>query len=204
MKIAFIVEGSTERAFLPTLRRCLQAHLEGSMPNIDAKPQNGRIPKEEKLRRLVSNLITLERYDAVIALTDVYTHKDPNKRDFINAEDAKRKMQSWVGDQPKFYPHAAQYDFEAWLLPFWPTIQKLSRHEKNAPNGKPETINHNKSPSYHIEEIFNLGQSRKYSKQRDAAKILEQNDLNISIHQCPELKSLVNSILTICDHSTLP
>jgi hypothetical protein len=85
------------------------------MPHLDFFPFDGRIPKEEKLRRTVQNLLRNGKVpsDAVIALTDVYT----GTKDFVDAADAKRKMREWVGSNDKFYPHAAQYDFEAWLLP---------------------------------------------------------------------------------------
>jgi hypothetical protein len=64
------------------------------------------------LQRTITNF-TLEA-DAVITLTDVYT----GANEFKDAADAKDKMRQWVGVNDKFYPHAAQHDFEAWLLPF--------------------------------------------------------------------------------------
>jgi hypothetical protein len=57
----------------------------------------------------------------VIALTDVYTGTQPHE--FQNAEDAKKKMRQWVGDEPRFHPHAAQYDFEAWLLLYFELVR---------------------------------------------------------------------------------
>lgn len=206
MRIALIVEGRTERAFLPALRRYLTASLADNMPNIDVKPQDGRIPKGEELKRLVEKLLSGPRaYDAVIALTDVYTNKDLNKRDFTDAEDAKRKMREWVEGNPQFYPHAAQHDFEAWLLPYWDTIKAMAGHNRNAPPGKPEDVNHDKSPAYHIAEIFRIGVKRdKYVKPREAAAILDKNDLGVAISQCPELKSFINTILTLCGSRTLP
>ncbi len=174
------------------------------MPTIKAFPQSGRVPKEEKLKRLVENLLSgAAPYDAVIALTDVYTSKNPATRDFVNAEDAKRKMRGWVGNNPKFHPHAAQHDFEAWLLPYWKTIQEIAQYNKAAPSGKPEDVNHDKSPAYHIEEIFRLGKKREYNKPREAKKILDQNDLSAAVSQCPELKSLINTLLSLCDHPAL-
>ncbi len=117
MKITVLVEGKTERAFKPHLLAFLKSRLEGRMPNIDFFPYDGRIPKEYKLRRTVQALLRNGKVPsgAVIALTDVYT----GTNDFLDAADAKQRMQEWVGKNDKFYPHAAQYDFEAWLLPFW-------------------------------------------------------------------------------------
>ena len=192
MNIAILVEGATEKAFIPTLRNFLRPRLQ-QMPRLRAIPYDGRIPKEGKLRRIVENL--LDTYDAVLALTDIYT----GTGDFTNASDAKTKMSAWVGSNPSFYPHAAQHDFEAWLLPFWPTIQELAKHNKSAPSGQPEQVNHNNPPSYRIKEIFELGTCRdSYIKPRDAKRILERNDLLLSAQACPELKAFLNTILSLC------
>jgi hypothetical protein len=153
MKIALILEGKTEKAFLRVLRDFLKGRLGGIMPNIDVVPQDGRIPTGDKLRRMVATLLTGGRAsDHVIALTDVYTGTQPP--DFQDAADAKRKMNQWVGNEPRFHPHAAQYDFGAWLLPYWPTIQRLAGHNRTAPPGNPETVDHNNPPAHRIKEIF--------------------------------------------------
>jgi hypothetical protein len=198
MNIAILVEGATEVAFREELRKFLQTRLEQKMPRLKFIPQNGRIPKEEKLRRVVENLLTgNSACDAVIALTDVYT----GTNDFQDAADAKAKMQSWVGNNPKFYPHTALHDFEAWLLPYWTTIQTLAKHNRSAPSGSPETVNHQKPPSYHIKEIFGSGGKQDYNKPIHGKKILEKNDLMIAIQACPELKAFVNRIISLCDES---
>jgi len=204
MKIAVIVEGKTEKAFMPHLRGFLQSRLPGKMPKLDTLPYDGRIPKGDKLKRVVENLLRgVRAADYVIALTDVYTGTNPP--DFTDAQDAKNKMRQWVGNEPRFHPHAAQYDFEAWLLPYWPTIQKLARHNRAAPPGNPEQVNHNNPPAYRIKEIFEVGQCRKsYVKPRDAGRILRENDLSEAVNQCLELKAFINTILSICGGETIP
>jgi hypothetical protein len=198
MRISIVVEGKTEKAFMPYLRQYLQARLPGNMPKLDSLPYDGRIPKEGKLKRLVAALLTGgNAADHVIALTDVYTGANPP--DFQDAAEAKAKMRAWVGDEPRFHPQAAQYDFEAWLLPYWPTIQKLAGHNKEAPAGRPESVNHNNPPAYRIKEIFEVGRCRdSYIKPRDAARILRDNDLSVAINQCAELKAFINTILSVC------
>jgi Domain of unknown function (DUF4276) len=117
MKIAIIVEGETETAFLTHLRSFLQTRLAGRMPKLDPMPYDGRMPTGGKLKRVVERLLNDRKRpaDAVIALTDVYTGKKPPE--FQDAAEAKAKMRSWVGPEPRFHPHAAQHDFEAWLPP---------------------------------------------------------------------------------------
>jgi hypothetical protein len=195
MKIAIIVEGQTEKAFMPALRRFLSSRLAGKMPNLDPLPYYGRIPKEDKLKRVVENLLSDARAsDAVIALTDVYT----GSNDFVDAADAMRKMREWVGANPAFHPHAAQYDFEAWLLPYWPTIQRLSKTNQTAPVGNPEDVNHTNPPSHRLQALFERGKCRdSYQKPRDAGRILRENDLTIAAHKCSELKAFLNTILSL-------
>ena len=74
MKIALMVEGGTEKAFLPTLRNYLAPRLCGRMPKIDPVSYDGRIPKEGRLKDDVCRLLGGRNpADAVIALTDIYT-----------------------------------------------------------------------------------------------------------------------------------
>lgn len=197
MKIVILVEGATEKAFIERiLLDFLKSRLQQRMPKIEPKKQDGRIPKEEKLKRDVENLLNgQDAYDAVIALTDVYT----GTRDFKDAADAKDKMRKWVGVeyQSKFFPHVAQHEFEAWLLPYWSTIQKKAGHNRSAPGGSPEQVNHEKPPSYHIKEIFKLGNKRSYIKDRDALAILRGQDLMTAINLCPELKEFIKTILDL-------
>ena len=198
MKIAILVEGETEVMFKEKLCEFLQSRLGQQMPKLKffKDGNGGRIPKEDKLKRVVENLLDNDGYDAVIALTDVYT----GTKDFQDADDAKNKMRSWVGENSKFYPHVALHDFEAWLLPYWTTIQALAKHNRSAPNGAPETINHQNPPSYRIKEIFSLGECRRdYNKLSDGKAILKKNDLMIAIEACPELKDFVNRIISLCD-----
>ena len=116
VKIAILVEGQTEMAFKRHLRGFLETRLSGRMPNLDFVPYDGRIPKDQKLRRVVEDLLRIPPMaDAVVALTDIYT----GTTDFVDATDAKAKMRRWVGGESRFHPHVAQYDFEAWLLPYW-------------------------------------------------------------------------------------
>jgi len=203
MKISLLIEGPTEKAFLPHLRRFLETHLHGRMPNIDPLPYHGRIPKGEKLRRVVENLLSDgdRAADAVVALTDVYT----GTREFNDAADAKAKMREWVGAESRFHPHAAQHDFEAWLLVYWADIVKLAGHNKRSPGKSPESVNHNRPPAYRIQELFEVGNCRSsYVKPRDANRILQGKDLLVSANACPELKALLNTILQLCDGDIIP
>jgi hypothetical protein len=199
MTIAFMIEGRTEAIFLPFLRAFLETRLAGRMPRIRASRYDGRIPIDHKLRREVRLL--LQENDAVVALTDVYT----GTKEFIDAADAKMKMRQWAGEYThRFYAHAAQYDFEAWLLPYWDRIVKLSGHQGAPPTGPPEKVNHDRPPSWYIKEAYRRGGKRTYVKPRDAAKILEGCDLSTAADRCSELKQLINTFLRLGGVEVLP
>jgi hypothetical protein len=166
------------------------------MPRLDVQPCDGRLPTHERLSRDVANHLSGRNpADAVIALTDVYT----GANDFTDALDAKTKMRSWVANENRFHPHAAQHDFEAWLIPYWSDIKRLAGSNRNPPNAQPENVNHNKSPAYHLREVFRTGSKGKaYVKPRDAARILYKKDLTIAANACPTLKAFLNTILQLC------
>jgi hypothetical protein len=194
VRIAIICEGRTETAFKPHLRAFLQTRLAGRMPSLAFDRHDGAIPTERKLRRVVANLLDTgaRRSDAVIALTDVYPA-------FADAEDAKQKMREWVGDERRFYPHVALHDFEAWLLPYWDRIERLAGRECRPFGENPEAVDLGNPPAHRLRRLFEAGNCRKsYNKPRDAGRILQGADLMVSIRACPELKSLVNTILTLC------
>ncbi len=65
MKIAILLEGETERVFLPCLREYLAARLQGGMPRLKAIKYDGRLPKRDKLKRLVETLLQGRDPDAV-------------------------------------------------------------------------------------------------------------------------------------------
>ena len=203
MRIALLVEGKTERVFLPYLREFVNLQLGGmARPRIDGIIANGRVNTHEKLRRQVIELLRKD-FDHVVALTDVYTGSNPPE--FKDATDARQKMRTWVGPEPRFHPHAAQHDFEAWLLPYWPTIRKMANRNTAAPKGLPESVNHGKPPAHRLRELFESeGRTRSYSKTRDADAILRKCGLTLAVEKCPELKSLVNTILTISDGMPIP
>lgn len=193
-RIAIIVEGTTEEVFKQYLDNLLAARLaETGNPRLRFVAKDGRIPKGDLLKRDVTRL--LMNHDDVIALTDVYTGSDP--RDFESAEDAKAKMRQWVGDNPRFHPHAAQYEFEAWLLPYWPQIRRLSGTNRQSSSRSPETVNHNKPPSMFLDEAYRTGRKRAYRKTLDGTAILRGQDLAVSAAACLELKAFLNTILSL-------
>jgi hypothetical protein len=200
MRIAILVEGKTERAFKPYLLAFLQTRLAGKMPKLDFVPHDGHIPTGAKLKRIVENLLNDKKHpaDAVIALTDVYTGTD--SPEFPTAAEAKQKMRQWVGAERRFHPHVALHDFEAWLLPYWEKIKKLTGSNHKRLGSNPEKVNHGNPPAHRLADEFRTGpKTQGYVKTRDVGRILKDEDLMVAIGASLEMKAFVNTILFLCD-----
>jgi len=194
VSIALMVEGATEAVLLPPLRRFLQPRLPNIMPRLRVYPSDGRLPKADILKREVQR--HLAKHDHVIALTDVYTGNDP--REFRTATEAKDRMRAWVGDDARFHPHAAQHEFEAWLIPYWPQIQQLAGSPRSQPTQPPEEINHDRPPSRLLNDVFRSGRKKAdFQKILHASAILRDQDLGVAARTCPNLRAFLTTILTV-------
>ncbi len=208
MIIKIMVEGKTESAFMPFLKEFLKTRLE-AMPALKPVVYKGGVPTGNELKRDVANLLSGKKpADHVIWLTDVYVDKqNPGKGLWQTAQQAKSYATCCV--DPKyhahFHTHVALHDFEAWLLPYWDRIKKHAKSNRNAPSGAPETVNHQKSPAYHVNDAYITGaEKRRYSKTKDPQAILRGQDLTKAIEACPELKAFVNTILRLSGGALIP
>lgn len=198
MRIAILIEGRTETAFKPFLINFLKGHLTGKMPKLDFVPQHGGLPTNDKLKRVVENLLSNKKHpaDAVIALTDVYTGHNPPL--FEDGADAKKKLKEWAGNNQNFYAHVALHDFEAWLIPFWEKIKTMAKSNAKRPASNPETVNHGNPPAHRLKAVFESGKrKRSYSKTVDVGRVLKGEDLMTVVNECKEFKSFVNRIIKL-------
>ncbi len=203
-KISLIVEGASEEIFLDSVRNFLRPQCPaGAMPKLVARPMNSNIPPSPKLIKMVRALLQ-DGSNHVIILTDV---KGPNK--FKDAQDAIAQIESSLGGLPSLnnqvFVHAAQYEIEAWLIPFWPRIQALAQSQRSKPTKAPEQINNQKPPSRLLGEIWRTGsrKSKSYNKVSHLPKILEGQDLEHASKECPTLKLFLNRLLTLSGAKTL-
>ncbi len=196
MKIAFIVEGESEKLFLSSIRGFLQARCEpGKLPRLVARPLNSNVPPRSQLLKLIRKEFN-DSVDFVIVLTDV-----KGRNQYKDANDAIQQIETSLKGLPQLnkqvFVHAAQYEIEAWLIPFWPRIQSIFRSTAKKPRINPEQINHDKPPSKLLSEVARTSRSRKYSKTLHLETILKDQDLAIAANECPGLKALLNRILEL-------
>ena len=197
MSIVLLVEGRTEGALTNKIKEFLdqRAHAHGH-PKVALKPKPIVNTDEADLGRRIKLELQNARVIAVVGLIDVF----PN---FKNAEAAKNFLRSAAnkaGVVEGFYAHAAQYDVEAWLLPYWDDICRRLGVNQGRPGNDPEQVDDIKPPSYHLKGLYQRANPpRKYVKTTQMPAILKNKDLTISANACPEFKSLLNTLLKLND-----
>lgn len=199
MKIVVLCEGATEEALKQGLREFVQSRAEGvGRVGIETRSLDGPVLRK-KLARLVELNLAKSDVLGVVALTDVYP-------DFDNAKEAKDALRRFAGSgqaDAKFRPHAAQFDVEAWIMPFWPQIGMHLGVKAASPGARPEEINTQRPPSHHLRELYAKAKQR-YEKVIDGAKWLTAEKLGTAAGHCPELKSFLNSLLELAGADKLP
>jgi hypothetical protein len=132
----------------------------------------------------------------VVGLIDVYPG-------FHSAQEAKEFLQQAAGGAQRFHAHAAQFEVEAWLLPFWEEICRKLRVRRQPPGANPEQVDLQNPPSRRLSELYRLG-NRSYDKPRDAKAILQDKDLTLVAEKCPEVKAFLNTLLMCAGLAILP
>lgn len=192
MTIVLLAEGETETALKDKLKSFLdeRATAEGK-PKAALRLKDIMTLNPGKLCHRVRLELRDPKVTAVVGLIDVYPR-------FISASDAKRFLQDAVGDEPRFYAHAAQYDVEAWLLPYWDFICRRLGVQRARPGADPEQVNLERPPSRRLDELYRIARPpRKYVKPIEMAAILRNQDLTVAAAQCSELRGLLNTLLAL-------
>jgi hypothetical protein len=190
--IVLLVEGETETVLKEHLKQFLdeRAAAEGQ-PKVALRAKDIMTLSAERLCRRIALELGDPQVTAVIGLVDVY----PN---FSSAREAKDFLRQTAGGNPRFYPHAAQYEVEAWILPYWKDICRRVGVQRAAPGQNPEQVNRLRPPSHHLADLYQLARPRKkYVKTIEMAAILRGKDLIIAAEQCPEFKSFLNTLLEL-------
>ncbi len=194
-EIVLLVEGRTEIAIKQILKRFLDERCElENIPKVrlTLKPMDSRLLKPQVVKDQIAMNIARRDVVGVVALIDVACSGRPQQ--FNNAKEAIKFLSEIAPDENRYRAHAAQYDFEAWLLPYWESILKRLNQKKQIPSNNPETVNHNHPPSWHLQELYKRA-GYKYDKPRDALAILTGKDLLVSANKCPQFKAFLNSLL---------
>ena len=191
MTVVLLVEGATGIALKRHLKRFLdqRSEREGKLKLALRTKSFRTTPTEDQLRKRLKLELRDNRVKAVVGLLDVY----PN---FVSAEEAKDFMRKAVGYNERFYAHAAQYDVEAWLIPYWEFICNRIGVRRTRPGRNPEQVNNQTPPSKRLEALYQVAR-RKYKKPLEMTAILEQQDLSVAASECRDLRLLLNTLLQL-------
>jgi hypothetical protein len=202
LTIVLLVEGETEIALKRNLKEFLdQRAAAHKQPRVRLQTRKIKSTSPEALGRQIKLELQSRNTEAVVDLIDVFPQFQR-----ANAAAAKRfliEAAHKVGVTRGFYAHAAQYDVEAWLLPYWDDICRRIGATQGRPGSDPEQVDGNKPPSYRLQELYrNTG--RNYVKTTEMSAILKDKDLVVAANACVELKSLLNTLLQLSGLPLLP
>ncbi len=192
MTIVLLVEGKTETALKAVLKSFLdeRASQENKAKvRLITKPMDSRLLNQERVRDQVRMSLRDPEVACVVGLLDVYPR-------FQSAQEVKDFLRQSGAGERRFHTHAAQYEVEAWLLPFWEDICRKLKVQRQPPGAKPEEVDLQTPPSRHLSDLYRLAK-RSYDKPRDLLAILQGKDLRIVAEQCPEFKAFLSTLL-IC------
>ena len=193
MTIVLLVEGDTEAALKQHLKAFLdrRAQAEGK-PRVRLQTRDIVNIAQHKLRHRIELELARGSVTAVVGLIDVYPK-------FQDAAEAKAYLAEAAGNPPDYYAHAAQFDVEAWLLPYWDAICGRLGVQQSPPGGNPESVDQMNPPAYRLRELYRRAKPkpRKYVKTTEMYAILKNRDLTVAASQCPEFRALLNTLLTL-------
>ena len=202
MTIVLLAEGRTETALKGHLKLFLDAQAAAAgQPKVALRTKDIMTLNAGKLRGRIRLELAQPGVTAVVGLVDVYPK-------FLSAAEAKEFLRDAAQNDPRFFAHAAQYEVEAWLLPYWNDIRRRlgGNIRQQAPGSHPEEVDHDHPPSHHLLELYRLVRNpcRKYGKVTEMTAILRDKDLTIAARACPEFRSLLNTLLTESGLDPLP
>ena len=161
MTVILLVEGATETALKRHLKRFLDHRAtRENKPRLALRTKPLRtVPSAVQFQKRVRLELGSKGVKAVVGLLDVYPK-------FESADEAKEFTCKAAGFDERFFAHAAQYDVEAWLLPYWEFICHRIGVTRSRPGANPEQVNHMSPPSRRLEELYRIAK-RKYKKPLD-------------------------------------
>ena len=192
MTVVLLVEGGTETVLKDHLKHFLDVRADSEgRPKVALRTKDIMTLNEGKLRGRIRLELNVSDVTALVGLVDVYPR-------FADAAAAKAFLLRAANGDPRFYAHAAQYEVEAWLLPYWEAICGRVGVRQAKPGPDPEKVDLDRPPSRRLEELYRLAKpSRRYIKTIETATILRGRDLTVAAGQCPELMVLLNTLLSL-------
>ncbi len=191
MTVILLVEGDTETALKSHLKRFLDQRSEAEKkPRLALRTKALRsVPSAAQFQKRLRLELETKGVKAVVGLLDVYPK-------FKSANEVKEFMLKASGYDERFFAHAAQYDVEAWLLPYWDSICRRVGVSRARPGANPEQVNNMHPPSKRLEELYRVAR-RKYKKPLEMTAILNRQDLTLAAQECREFRLLLNTLLSL-------
>ena len=195
MTIILLVGGSTEKTLTDKIKEFLdQRAAAHQRPRVRLQTRKIKSANPEALGRQIKLELQSHDTEAVVGLIDVF----PQFKQ-ADATAAKRfliEASHRAGVTRGFYAHAAQYDVEAWLLPYWDDVCRRIGVTQARPGSDPEQVDGIKPP---FPSLTGTLSTRGTQIRQDDGNVgnSEGQDLAVAAHACVELRSLLNTLLQL-------
>jgi hypothetical protein len=199
MKFVLFVEGGTERALPPFLKRWLDPRLPRPV-GITPVVFNGWSELRREVRKRAHLYFNGPQADEIIAVTSLLDLYGPTfyPAHLTGAGErydwAKSDIEREVG-HPKFRQLFAVHETEAWLLSQPDLFPREVRRGFPGRVSQPETVNFTEPPSKLLGRLYKDNLHRTYKKIVDGRELFERIDPEIAYNRCPKLKALLDEML---------
>lgn len=207
MKFVLFVEGETERALPPSLKRWLDPKLPQRVGITPVRFTGWAELRREVRKRAHLHLNGPQANDiiAVIVLLDLYGpdfYPAHLTEAYERYEWAKREIEREVG-HPKFRQFFAVHETEAWLLSEPKLFPDEVRRGFPSRVDKPETVNFTEPPAKLLVRLYKEGfhHRRIYKKTVDGPELFNQADPKTAYDKCPRLKELLDEMLRLAQEA---
>jgi len=136
----------------------------------------------------------------VVALLDLYgpTFYPPSQTDATSRRDWGRShLQSMLQD-PRYRPHFAVHEVEAWILAQPELLDSKVRKKLPGNAEAPETVNFNEPPAKLLDRLYNEVFRKNYKKVVEGTKLFAKLDPEVVYAKCPSFKALADDLLALC------
>ena len=201
MKFILFVEGHTEhQAIAAFLKRWLDPRLPAPI-GVQTVRFDGWAEMVRDAPQKAKMYLNAPKGDvvAVIALLDLYGLQLPYPAEVNSAAEhtawGTKHLEQQVGET-RFRQFFAVQETEAWLLSqpglFPAEIAKSLQKLEN-----PETVNHDEPPARLLDRLYKTATGRGYKKVTEAKNLFPKLDPAAAYAKCPNLKGLLDEMLTL-------
>lgn len=205
MRFVLFVEGDTEKALPPFLKRWLDPKLSERV-GISPVRFTGWAELRREVRKRTHLYLNGPRANEIIAVVSLLDLYGPSfyPAHLTGAQErydwAKSEIEREVS-HPKFRQFFAVHETEAWLLSQPELFPAQVSGKFPGRINEPETINFTEPPSHLLNRLYKEKLHRTYKKIVNGKELFDRLNPEIAYNRCPRLKELLDEMLNLAQEA---